>query len=72
MRAIIEYIKTLMASPSAETIALRELEESRRELLKSQAHQEYMSKMVEYHQGKVLRLTKFLKAAMRDQDKESA
>jgi len=67
----IEYIKSLFAPPSAETLALRELEESRRELLKSQAHQEYTAKMVEYHQGKIVRLSKFLKASMKEQDKES-
>jgi len=68
MKNTIEYVKTLFAPPSAETIALRELEESRRELLKSQAHQEYTAKMVEYHQGKILRLTKFLKTAMKEQE----
>jgi len=65
---VIEYTKALFAAPSAETLALRELEESRRELLKSQAHQEYAAKMVEYHQGKVTRLTKYLKAAMKEQE----
>ena len=65
---IIENIKALFAGPSTETLALRELEESRRELLKSQAHQEYAAKMVEYHQGKVTRLTKYLKAAMKEQE----
>jgi len=68
----IEYIKSLFAPPSAETIALRELEESRRELLKSHAHQEYTAKMVEYHQGKIVRLSKFLKASMKEQDKEQS
>ena len=68
----IEYIKSIFAPPSAETIALRELEESRRELLKSHAHQEYTAKMVEYHQGKILRLSKFLKASMKEQDKEQS
>ncbi len=72
MNNTIEYIKSLFAPPSAETLALRELEESRRELLKSQAHQEYTAKMVEYHQGKIVRLSKFLKASMKEQDKETA
>lgn len=68
MKNTIEYVKTLFAPPSAETLALRELEDSRRELLKSQAHQEYTAKMVEYHQGKIVRLTKFLKTAMKEQE----
>lgn len=71
MKNTIEYVKTLFAPPSAETLALRELEDSRRELLKSQAHQEYTAKMVEYHQGKIVRLTKFLKTAMKEQENAS-
>ena len=65
------YIKALFAPPSAEAVALRELEESKLELLKTQAHQEYTAKMVEYHQGKITRLTKFLKAAMKEQEQQS-
>lgn len=68
MKTTIEYIKSLFAQPSAETIALRELEDSRRELLRAQAQQEYTAKMVEYHQGKITRLGKFLKAAMKEQE----
>jgi len=67
----IEYIKTLFASPTAETLALRELEEAKRELLKTQSLQEYSAKMVEYHQGKIRRLTGFLKTAMKDQEQQS-
>lgn len=65
---IIDFIKTQFAPPSAETIALRELEESRRELLNAHSNQEYSAKMVEYHQGKIKRLTGFLKAAMKEQE----
>jgi hypothetical protein len=56
-------MKKLFAPPSPETIALRELEESKRELLAAHTAQEYAAKMVEYHQGKIRRLTKFLKDA---------
>jgi hypothetical protein len=48
-------------TPTAETIAARELEEAQRELLKQQSHHEYTGKMVEYYQGKINRLTKYLK-----------
>jgi hypothetical protein len=54
-------IKNLFRSPSAETIALRELETAKRELLQVQDTQEYSAKMVEYYQGKILRLTAYLK-----------
>ena len=61
---MIDYLKKLYALPSPETIALRELEESRRDLLKAQTSQEYAAKMVEFHKGKIKRLTAFLKETM--------
>lgn len=64
MTSIINYIKQLYAQPSAEAIALRELEQSKRELLNALSTQEYAAKLAEYHQGKITRLTKFLKTAM--------
>jgi hypothetical protein len=60
----INYIKALYAPPSPETLALRELETSRRELLSAQTSQEYAAKMCEFHNGKIKRLTKFLKDTM--------
>jgi hypothetical protein len=64
---IIEIIKALYAPPSPETLALRELEESRRELLAAYNQQEYSTKMVEFHKGKIKRLTLFLKETMEEQ-----
>lgn len=55
-------IKNLFRSPSIEAIALRELELAKRELLQMQDTQEYAAKMVEYQQGKIKRLTAYLKA----------
>lgn len=60
----INTIKSIYAPPSPETIALRELEESRRELLVAHTQQEYASKMVEFHKNKIKRLTAFLKETM--------
>ena len=68
----IEYIKSLFAAPSAEHLALVDLEETRRQLLRAQSAQEYSAKMVEYHTGKIKRLQGFLKASMKEQDKEQA
>lgn len=64
---IINTIKALYAPPSPETLALRELEESRRELLAAYNQQEYATKMCEFHKGKIKRLTAFLKDTMEDQ-----
>ena len=61
---MIDYLKKLYALPSPETIALRELEESKRDLLNAQTSQEYAAKMVEFHKGKIKRLTAFLKETM--------
>ena len=64
---LIQFIKSLYALPSPETIALRELEQSRRDLLNAQTSQEYAAKMVEFHKGKIKRLTAFLKETMEEE-----
>jgi hypothetical protein len=64
---IIHTIKALYAPPSPETIALRELEESRRELLAAYTQQEYALKMCEFHKNKIKRLTLFLKDNMTEE-----
>jgi hypothetical protein len=64
---IIDTLKSVYAPPSPEVIALRELEESRRELLAAYNQQEYATKMVEFHKGKIKRLTLFLKETMEEQ-----
>jgi hypothetical protein len=57
-------IKNLFRTPSIEALALRELEAAKRELLVMQDTQEYAAKMVEYQQGKIKRLTLFLRAPL--------
>ncbi len=64
---IIDTIKALYAPPSPETLALRELEESKRELLAAHTQQEYAAKMVEFHKNKIKRLTLFLKETMEEE-----
>lgn len=63
---IINTIKALYAPPSPETMALRELEQSRRDLLAAHNQQEYSMKMVEFHKNKIKRLTLFLKETMEE------
>lgn len=62
----INTLKSIYAPPTAETLALRELEQSRRDLLSAQTQQEYSSKMVEFHKVKIKRLNAFVKG-MEDQ-----
>lgn len=64
---IFEIVKSLWSLPSPEAIALRELEESRRELLNAYTQQEFSSRMVEFHKGKIKRLTAFLKETMEEE-----
>ena len=50
----------LFRSPSAAEIAQRDLEEAKRILLAQQAAAEHATKMVEYYQGVVIRLTQYV------------
>ena len=61
---MIWQFRKLWATPSAETIALRELEQSRRELLVAHDQHELGLRMVDFHKAKIKRLTLFLKGAM--------
>ena len=62
------WIKSTYTPPSAERIALSELEDAKRQLLQVQSTQEYSAKMAEYYQGKIKRLTSYIKAAMKEND----
>lgn len=54
------YILTLLRVPTADVMAVRELEEAKRELLRMQSAQDYAKRMVEYHQDRVKRLTAYV------------
>lgn len=49
----------MFSTPSADSIAQRELEDAKRELLKHQASAEFEAKMVEYYKGVVARLSEY-------------
>jgi hypothetical protein len=53
----IEFIKASFRMPSAEMMALTELEQAKRELLSMQTAKDYSSRMVEYNQDRIRRLT---------------
>lgn len=55
-----EFIKRLFKRPSAEVIAMQDLEEARRSYLSSKASAEYHAKMAEYYIVVIDRLTKYL------------
>ena len=60
---LIEYIKNVYKTPSAEAIALHELEEAKRKLLEAQSGREYADSMCKYHEARIKRLTTYLHKA---------
>lgn len=57
---LIDYLKKLYAAPSADAIALRELEDSKRKLLDAQSGREYADSMCKYYEAKIKRLSAYL------------
>ena len=55
-----EFLFSLLRVPTADVMAVRELEEAKRELLRSQSAQDYAKRMVEYHQDRVKRLSAYV------------
>ena len=60
IRETIEWVKTVYATPSAESLALRELEDSKRRLLEAQTAREYADSMCKYREAQIKRLTAYL------------
>jgi hypothetical protein len=57
---MIEKIRLYFRTPSADMLAWRELEEAKRELLRSQSAMDYTKRMVEYHQDRIKRLSAYV------------
>ena len=56
---MIEYLKSMMRTPSADVLAFRELEEAKRRLLTAQSSREYADSMCKYHEAQVKRLSAY-------------
>ena len=54
---------SMIRVPSAEVLALRELEEAKRSLLEMQTAKDYSGRMVEYNMDRIRRLTMYLNKA---------
>ena len=67
IRELYEWVKNIYTTPSAEAIALRELEESKRRLLDAQSSREYADSMCKYYEAKIKRLTIDLHKATEEQ-----
>lgn len=62
-RELYDWVKNIYATPSAEVIALRELETAKRQLLEAQSGREYADSMCKYHEARIKRLTAYLHTA---------
>jgi len=66
-REAINYLKNVYTVPTAETLALRELEDSKRRLLEAQTAREYADSMCKYREAQIKRLTTYLHKATEEQ-----
>ena len=61
-------ITRLFKTPDAVTLASRDLEEAKRQLLVTQSQAEHSVKMVEYYQGVVTRLSQYVQSELAQAD----
>ena len=57
---MIAKLMEMFRTPSAEVLALKELEQAERSLLEAQTSQEYAKRMAEYNNDRIKRLTAYL------------
>lgn len=58
---MINELKKMWTTPSAEVIAMRELECAKRELLEAQTTREYADSMCKFREAQIKRLTAYIK-----------
>lgn len=63
IREMCTWVKNAYTTPSAEVLALRELEEAKRSLLETQSAREYADSMCKYREAQIKRLTAYLHKA---------
>jgi hypothetical protein len=56
----VSYFKSIFDVPTAEMLALKELEECKRKLLEAQTAKEYADSMCKYREAQIKRLTAYL------------
>lgn len=59
----INWVRNAYATPTAEVLALRELEGAKRSLLEAQTAREYAESMCKYREAQIKRLTAYLHKA---------
>ena len=63
---MLDQLKQLFKTPTADELAKREYDEARRELLMSQSAAEYHQSMIEYHIKRLLRLKEIINGHAQD------
>lgn len=67
IRELYNWVRNIYATPTAEALALRELEDSKRRLLEAQTAREYAESMCKYREAQIKRLTVYLHKATEEQ-----
>lgn len=57
---VTQWFRTVFGTPSAEQLALRELEDAKRRLLDAQSSKEYATAMCDFYEAKIDRLGSYL------------
>lgn len=63
IQELYNWVRNAYTTPSAEVLALRELEEAKRSLLETQSAREYADSMCKYREAQIKRLTAYLHKA---------
>lgn len=56
----LEKIKQIFEPPSAEVLAIKELEAAKRSLLEAHSAREYADSMAKYHEARIRRLNNYI------------
>jgi hypothetical protein len=67
IRELCTWVKNAYTTPSAEALAYRELDDSKRRLLEAQTAREYADSMCKYREAQIKRLTAYLHKATEEQ-----
>lgn len=60
---IVNFMQSIFRTPSADELAIVELEEAKRQLLQMQTALDYSKRMVDYHSDRIKRLTAYVAKA---------
>ena len=62
-----QWFKNWFVTPSAEVLAVGELDDAKRSLLEAQSNREYADAMCKYHDARIKRLTAYVNRPIEEQ-----